>query len=146
MLVVPFLLLTLASLQVFADLLLKINCDTWEASVEPLQPGEHQSAHLSDGHWLPTSSLDVNFLLIVQVRLKPVPHQLGWQRVSEVHESNSSDIGGVSVFNQGIDLLLGNLEGVELVEEAKARGDYSTSRHTSYTPTHTSLTSASSLS
>ena len=91
---------------------LKINCDTWEASVEPLQPkkraydsngswkwrmqeiiscawqskknmqcnsledtarfwimrpGEHQSAHLSDGHWLPTSSLDVNFLKSVEI-------------------------------------------------------------------------------
>lgn len=120
LLVVPLLLLTLASLQVFADLLLKVDCDTWKASVKPLQPGEHQTAHLPDGHRLASTCLDVDFLLIIEVRLKPVPHQLGWQCVSEVHESNSADIGGVSVFNQGIDLLLGNLEGVELVEETEA--------------------------
>jgi len=121
LLVVPLLLLALVSLQVFTDLLLKVDCDTWEASVEPLQPGEHQSTHLSDGHRLPTTCLDVDFLLVIEVRLKPVPHQLRWQRVSEEHESNSADIGGVRVFNQGVDLLLGNLEGVELVEEAEAR-------------------------
>lgn len=146
LLVVPLLLLTLASLQVFTDLLLKVDCDTWEASVKPLQPGEHQSTHLPDGHRLATTCLDVDFLLVIEVRLKPVPHQLRWQRVSEVHESNSTDIGGVSVFNQGIDLLLGNLEGVELVEETEARGNNSTGRHPSYTTTHTSLTSASSFS
>jgi len=63
-LVIPLLLLTLASIQVFADLLLKVDCNTWEASIEPLQPGQHQSTHLSNCHWLATTSLDVNFLKV----------------------------------------------------------------------------------
>jgi len=67
LLVVPLLLLTLASLQVFTDLLLKVDCDTWEASVEPLQPGEHKSTHLPDGHRLATTCLDVDFLKSVKI-------------------------------------------------------------------------------
>ena len=95
---------------------------------------------------LPPLSLLATYLFIVQVGLEPVPHHGGREGEPEVHEANPADVRRVAVVEQTEDLLLGQFEGVELVEETEGGGGDSTSRDSSHATTHSSGASPSSLS
>ena len=95
---------------------------------------------------LPPLSLLATYLFIVQVGLEPVPHHGGREGEPEVHEANPADVRRVAVVEQAENLLLGQLEGVELVEETEGGGGDSSSRDSPHATTHPGRASASCLS
>ena len=92
-----------------------------------------------------TTSPVTTYLFIVQVRLEPVPHHGGGQREAEVHEAQAPDVGRVAVVEETQDLLLGELEGVQLVQEAEGGGGDSPCRDSPHSPTHSCGAPARSL-
>ena len=67
----------------------------------------------------PWQALLTTYLFIIKIRLKPVPHHGRGEGEAEVHEPDPADVGRVAVVEETQDLLLGEFECVELVEEAE---------------------------
>ena len=62
------------------------------------------------------------YLFIVQVIHKPVPDVRWWLAVPDVHETQASDVGAVTVVEDAHQLFPGQLQGEQLEQQAKGRG------------------------
>ena len=67
----------------------------------------------------PCQVLLTTYLFIIKIRLKPVPHHGRGKGEAEVHEPDPANVWRVAVVEETQDLLLGEFECVELVEEAE---------------------------
>ena len=70
---------------------------------------------------VPQVGLDLDWLVIVEIRLNPPPYRVGISRITEEEKSKRADIRRIRVIQRELHLLLGSSEREEAQEEAEGR-------------------------
>lgn len=74
-------------LQLLHQVLLNGDRDPRKKCGVPLQLHHPLTQHLSHGHLVAPTCLHINLLLIIQIRLVPVPHLLRVNAIPDIHKS-----------------------------------------------------------